>query len=156
MHAIYPLTLAALLFAVGVYGLLARRNAVAVLMAIELLLNAANLNLVTFSSLLRDQYGMGQVFTVFLITVAAAETGLGLAIVLLLYRNRGTAAIDDARELGEDGALGLKRVPQQPDGEGSEAGTAAGNASATNVPATNVPAGNAAATTAPAPKAVTK
>ena len=117
MHAIYPLTLAALLFAVGVYGVLARRNAVAVLMAIELLLNAVNLNLVTFSSLLRDQYGMGQVFTIFLITVAAAETGLGLAIVLLLYRNRGNAAIDDARDLGEDGALGLKRVPQQGDGD---------------------------------------
>ena len=111
MHAVYPLTLAALLFAVGVYGMLARRNAVAVLMAVELLLNAVNLNLVTFSALLRDRYGMGQVFTIFLITVAAAETGLGLAIVLLLYRNRGSAAIDDARELGEDGALGLKRVP---------------------------------------------
>lgn len=140
MHAIYPLTLAALLFAVGVYGLLARRNAVAVLMAIELLLNAVNLNLVTFSSLLRDQYGMGQVFTIFLITVAAAETGLGLAIVLLLYRNRGTAAIDDARDLGEDGALGLRRVPPQADGDGE------GNA-------------DADATTASAarpPKAVTK
>ena len=117
MHAIYPLTLGALLFAVGVYGVLARRNAVAVLMAVELLLNAANLNLVTFSILLRDQYGMGQVFTFFLITVAAAETGLGLAIVLLLYRNRGTAAIDDARDLGEDGALGLRRIPQQADGQ---------------------------------------
>ncbi|NUR31006.1 MAG: NADH-quinone oxidoreductase subunit NuoK [Catenulispora sp.] len=111
MHAVYPLTLAALLFAVGVYGLLARRNAIAVLMAVELMLNAVNLNLVTFSALLRDQLGMGQVFTVFLITVAAAETGLGLAIVLLLYRNRGTAAIDAARTLGEDGALGRKRLP---------------------------------------------
>ena len=109
MHAVYPLTLAALLFAVGVYGVLARRNAVAVLMAVELLLNAVNLNLVTFSSLLRDQFGIGQVFTIFLITVAAAETGLGLAIVLLLYRNRGSAAVDDARELGEDGAFGLPR-----------------------------------------------
>jgi NADH-quinone oxidoreductase subunit K len=125
MHAIYPLTLAALLFAVGVYGVLARRNAVAVLMAIELLLNSVNLNLVTFSSLLRDQYGMGQVFTIFLITVAAAETGLGLAIVLLLYRNRGTAAIDDARDLGEDGAFGLKRVPQQADGNGDSASESA-------------------------------
>ena len=113
MHTIYPLTLGALLFAIGVYGVLARRNAVAVLMAIELLLNAVNLNLVTFSSVFRDQYGMGQLFTVFLITIAAAETGLGLAIVLLLYRNRGTAAVDDARELGEDGAFGLRRVPDQ-------------------------------------------
>jgi NADH-quinone oxidoreductase subunit K len=110
MHAVYPLTLAALLFAVGVYGILARRNAVAVLMAIELLLNAVNLNLVTFSSLLQDQYGMGQVFTIFLITVAAAETGLGLAIILLLYRNRGTAAIDAQRELAEDGSIGRPRA----------------------------------------------
>lgn len=101
MHAIYPLTLAALLFAVGVHGILARRNAVAILMAIELLLNAVNLNLVTFSSILRDQYGMGQIFAIFLITVAAAETGLGLAIILLLFRNRGTAAIDEQRELSE-------------------------------------------------------
>lgn len=114
MHTIYPLTLGALLFAVGVYGVLARRNAVAVLMAIELLLNAVNLNLVTFSSVFRDQFGVGQLFTVFLITIAAAETGLGLAIVLLLYRNRGTAAVDDARALGEDGAFGLGRVPAQP------------------------------------------
>jgi NADH-quinone oxidoreductase subunit K len=118
MHAVYPLTLAALLFAVGVYGVLVRRNAVAVLMAIELLLNAVNLNLVAFSALLRDQYGLGQVFTIFLITVAAAETGLGLAIVLLLYRNRGSAAVDDARELGEDGAFGLPR--QAADAEESE------------------------------------
>jgi NADH-quinone oxidoreductase subunit K len=117
MHTIYPLTLGALLFATGVYGVLARRNAVAVLMAIELLLNAVNLNLVTFSSVFRDQYGMGQIFTVFLITVAAAETGLGLAIVLLLYRNRGTAAVDDARELGEDGAFGLHRLPDQKTGD---------------------------------------
>jgi NADH-quinone oxidoreductase subunit K len=116
MHTIYPLTLGALLFAVGVYGVLARRNAVAVLMAIELLLNAVNLNLVTFSSVFRDEFGIGQLFTVFLITIAAAETGLGLAIVLLLYRNRGTAAVDDARDLGEDGAFGLRRVPAQTGG----------------------------------------
>jgi NADH-quinone oxidoreductase subunit K len=115
MHAVYPLTLAALLFAVGVYGVLARRNAVAILMAIELLLNAVNVNLVTFSSLLRDQYGMGQVFTIFLITVAAAETGLGLAIVLLLYRNSGTAAIDEQRELAEDGSIGQPRAPAEQD-----------------------------------------
>jgi NADH-quinone oxidoreductase subunit K len=121
MHAIYPLTLAALLFATGVYGVLARRNAVAVLMAVELLLNAVNLNLVTFSSLLRDQFGMGQVFTIFLITVAAAETGLGLAIVLMLYRNRGSAAIDDARDLGEDGAFGLRRLPGQAGGQDDQA-----------------------------------
>src|SRR5258708_6175195 len=113
MHAIYPLTLAAVLFAVGVYGMLARRNAVAILMAIELMLNAVNLNLVTFSSLLRDQYGMGQIFTIFLITVSAAETGLGLAIILLLYRNRGTAAIDEQRELGETSGAAEPSEPSE-------------------------------------------
>jgi NADH-quinone oxidoreductase subunit K len=101
MHAVYPLGLAALLFGVGVYGVLARRNAITVLMAIELLLNAVNLNLVTFSTMLRDRFGIGQVFTLFLITIAAAETGVGLAVVLLLYRRRGSADVDAARELGE-------------------------------------------------------
>jgi NADH-quinone oxidoreductase subunit K len=120
MHAVYPLTLGALLFAVGVYGVLARRNAVAVLMAIELLLNAVNLNLVTFSSILRDQYGMGQIFTIFLITVAAAETGLGLAIVLLLFRNRGSSAIDQQRELGEDGSIGRPRASVENTGDAAE------------------------------------
>jgi NADH-quinone oxidoreductase subunit K len=101
MHAVYPLGLAALLFGVGVYGVLARRNAITVLMAVELLLNAVNLNLVTFSTMLRDTLGVGQVFTLFLITIAAAETGVGLAVVLLLHRRRGTADIDAARALGD-------------------------------------------------------
>jgi NADH-quinone oxidoreductase subunit K len=101
MHAVYPLALGALLFSIGLYGVLARRNAIAVLMAIELLLNAVTLNLVAFGAILRDRYGMGQVFTLFIITIAAAETGLGLAIVLLLYRQRATADVGEARALAE-------------------------------------------------------
>jgi NADH-quinone oxidoreductase subunit K len=101
MHAVYPLLLGALLFAIGLYGVLARRNAITVLMAIELLLNAVTINLIAFGSLIRDQYNVGQVFTLFVITIAAAETGLGLAIVLMIYRQRGTAAVDEQRELAE-------------------------------------------------------
>ena len=101
MHAVYPLLLGALLFAIGLYGVLARRNAITILMAIELLLNAVTINLIAFGSLIRDQYNVGQVFTLFVITIAAAETGLGLAIVLMIYRQRGTAAVDEQRELAE-------------------------------------------------------
>jgi len=89
------LVLAALLFSLGVYGLLARRNVVLVLLAIELMLNAVNLNLVAFEAMLRDSLATGQVFAIFVITVAAAEVGIGLAIVLLIFRNRATANIDE-------------------------------------------------------------
>jgi len=106
MHAVYPLLLGALLFAIGLYGVLARRNAITILMAIELLLNAVTINLIAFGSLLSqfpgvDPYNVGQVFTLFVITIAAAETGLGLAIVLMIYRQRGTAAVDEQRDLAE-------------------------------------------------------
>ena len=80
------LLLGAALFAIGVYGVLARRNGVMVLMSIELILNAVNINLVAFGALHQDV--VGQVFALFVITVAAAEVGVGLAIVLLIYRNR--------------------------------------------------------------------
>ncbi len=89
------LILAALLFSLGVYGLLARRNAVLVLLAIELMLNAVNINLVAFEAMLRDTLATGQVFAIFVITVAAAEVGIGLAIVLLIFRNRATANVDE-------------------------------------------------------------
>lgn len=101
MHAVYPLLLGALLFAIGLYGVLARRNAITVLMAIELLLNAVTVNLVAFGSLIRDQFNIGQVFMLFIITLAAAETGLGLAIVLMIFRQRGNADIDGQRQLAE-------------------------------------------------------
>ncbi|MFE6056205.1 NADH-quinone oxidoreductase subunit NuoK [Kitasatospora sp. NPDC056446] len=101
MHLAYPVVLAALLFSVGVYGVLARRNAVLVLISVELMLNAVNLNLVAFDAWLRDSLHAGQALTLFTITVAAAEIGLGLAIVLLLFRARGTADIDRATVLGD-------------------------------------------------------
>jgi len=101
MHLLYPLLLSALLFAVGVYGLLARRNAVLVLMSVELMLNAVNLNLVAFDAWLRDALHSGQVFALFVITIAAAEVGVGLAIVLQVFRVRATVAIDELDDLAE-------------------------------------------------------
>ncbi len=89
------LLLAALLFSMGVYGLLARRNAVMVLLAVELMLNAVNINLVAFQSALQTPQAVGQIFAIFVITVAAAEVGIGLAIVLLIFRNRRSANLDD-------------------------------------------------------------
>jgi NADH-quinone oxidoreductase subunit K len=95
MPLVYPLLLAAFLFGVGIYGVLARRNAVLVLMSVELMLNAVNINLVAFNAYLRDQLVGGQVFALFVIAVAAAEVGIGLAIVLLIFRNRETVNLDE-------------------------------------------------------------
>jgi NADH-quinone oxidoreductase subunit K len=83
----------AVLFSCGVYGVLARRNAVLVLMSIELMLNAVNVNLVAFSGYLHQV--TGQIFALFVITVAASEVGIGLAIVILIYRNRETINVDE-------------------------------------------------------------
>lgn len=80
------LLLAAFLFCVGVYGVLARRNGVLVLMSVELILNAVNINFVAFGAF--NHTVAGQVFALFTIAIAAAEVGVGLAIVLLIYRNR--------------------------------------------------------------------
>ncbi len=90
-----PLVLffSAILFSAGVYGVLARRNAVLVLMSIELMLNAVNVNLVAFSQALKSV--SGQVFALFVIAVAAAEVGIGLAIVILIFRNRETINVDE-------------------------------------------------------------
>ncbi|WP_433146963.1 NADH-quinone oxidoreductase subunit NuoK [Actinomadura nitritigenes] len=101
MHLAYPTVVAALLFSVGVYGVLARRNAILVLMSVELMLNAVNLNLVTFDMRFRDRLHGGQVLTLFTIVIAAAEVGLGLAIVLLVFRNRQMVDIDRLRALSE-------------------------------------------------------
>ena len=87
------LLLGAVLFCIGVYGVLARRNGVAVLMSVELILNAVSINLVAFGAL-NGNLG-GQVFALFVITVAAAEVGVGLAIVLLIYRNRRSVDLDE-------------------------------------------------------------
>ncbi|MEU8306072.1 NADH-quinone oxidoreductase subunit NuoK [Actinomadura sp. NPDC048955] len=102
MHLAYPTVVAALLFSVGVYGVLARRNAILVLMSVELMLNAVNLNLVTFDVWYRDRLHGGQVLTLFTIVIAAAEIGLGLAIVLLVFRNRQMIDVDRLRALAEE------------------------------------------------------
>jgi NADH-quinone oxidoreductase subunit K len=95
MPLLYPLIFAAFLFCAGVYGVLARRNAVMVLMSIELMLNAVNVNLIAFNAYLQDKLLAGQVFALFVVAVAAAEVGIGLAIVLLIFRNRETVNIDE-------------------------------------------------------------
>jgi NADH:ubiquinone oxidoreductase subunit K len=89
------LVLAALLFSIGIYGVLVRRNAVLVLLSVELMLTAVNINLVAFGSYIQDQMLAGQVFALFVIAVAAAEVGIGLAIVVLIFRNRSSANIDE-------------------------------------------------------------
>src|SRR3712207_7107038 len=101
MPLLYPLVFAAFLFSAGVYGVLARRNAVLMLMSIEIMLNAVNVNLVAFNAWLRDTLLAGQMFALFVITVAAAEVGVGLAIVLLIFRNKETVDVDEMRELSD-------------------------------------------------------
>ncbi|NJQ02959.1 NADH-quinone oxidoreductase subunit NuoK [Streptomyces zingiberis] len=118
MHLAYPAVLAALLFCTGLYGVLARRNAILVLMSVELMLNAVNLNLVAFDVWLRDTLHAGQALTLFVITVAAAEIGIGLAIVLLVFRRRGDSGIDRLRDTAEPPD---PRPGGAPDGAGTPA-----------------------------------
>jgi NAD(P)H-quinone oxidoreductase subunit 4L len=89
------LILAAAMFSLGVYGLLVRRNIVLILLSVELMLAAVNINLIAFEAVLRTSEAIGQVFAVFVITVAAAEVGIGLAIVLMIFRNRKSANVDE-------------------------------------------------------------
>ncbi|MDB5677581.1 NADH-quinone oxidoreductase subunit NuoK [Sphingomonas bacterium] len=92
------LVVAAILFAMGVMGLIAnRKNLIIMLMAIELILLAVNLNLVAFSAYLHDL--VGQVFAMFVLTVAAGEAAIGLAILVIYFRGRGTIAVDDANRM---------------------------------------------------------
>lgn len=88
------LTLGAVLFALGLYGMTASRNAVRVLMSIELMLNAVNINLVAFSHYVDAPLLRGQIFAIFVLTIAAAEAAVGLAIVLAIYRNMATVDMD--------------------------------------------------------------
>ncbi len=91
------LLLGAVLFCIGVYGVIARKNAVMVLMSIELILNAVNLNLLAFA--LRNGSPDGHVFALYVIAIAAAEVGVGLGLVLLIFRNKRTIALDELSEM---------------------------------------------------------
>ncbi|MED4601470.1 NADH-quinone oxidoreductase subunit NuoK [Paenibacillus validus] len=93
------LTLAAILFCIGLYGALSKKNAVIVLLSIELMLNAVNLNLVAFSKFGAQPSLTGQIFSLFNITVAAAEAAVGIAILIALYRNKGTTDVGDMDSL---------------------------------------------------------
>jgi len=88
------LSLSALLFCIGIFGVLTRRNAIGILMAIELLFNAVNINFVAFARYINPQGLTGQVFTIFVITVAAAEAAVGLAIIILIYRQHKGVEVD--------------------------------------------------------------
>ncbi len=92
---IWYLVVAAILFSIGVYGVLARRNAVAILMGIELMLNAVNINLVAFWRYLQPDKMVGQAFAAFVFVVAAAEAAVGLALIISVYRNRNTVDVED-------------------------------------------------------------
>lgn len=89
------LILSAILFCVGLYGALSKKNAVIVLLSIELMLNAVNLNLVAFAKLGVNPSLTGQIFSLFTITVAAAEAAVGIAILIALYRNKGTSDVTE-------------------------------------------------------------
>ncbi len=88
------LTVAAILFSIGIFGIfMNRKNVIVILMSVELILLAVNINFVAFSSYLNDMGG--QIFTMFILTVAAGEAAIGLAILVIYYRNRGTIAVED-------------------------------------------------------------
>ncbi len=89
------IVLSSILFSIGVYGVLARRNAVLILMSVELMLNAVSINMVAFAVYTAPTLFVGIIFAIFVITIAAAEVGLALAIVLRVFRNRGTANVDE-------------------------------------------------------------
>ncbi len=91
----YVLVVSAILFCLGLYGVLARRNAIMILLSIELMLNAVNINLVAFAVYLSPSEMTGIIFALFIIAVAAAEIGLALAVVLRLYRSRASVNVDE-------------------------------------------------------------
>ena len=95
------LVLAAGLFCIGLYGVLSRRNAIGILMGIELMLNAVNINLITFWRYMDPANVTGQIFAIFVFTVAAAEVAVGLALVIAIYRNRDTVIVEDINLLKE-------------------------------------------------------
>ncbi|MCQ9134084.1 MULTISPECIES: NADH-quinone oxidoreductase subunit NuoK [Streptomyces] len=135
MHLVYPAVLSALLFCTGLYGVLARRNAILILMSVELMLNAVNLDLVAFdvwlSKTADETLHSGQALTLFTIAIAAAEIGIGLAIVLAVHRNRGTADIDRLRDTAEGHESHEVSAADGPDTDVPATGTAAEKAEAT-------------------------
>jgi len=97
MTIIQFVLLASALFSIGLYGVITRKNAVLVLASVELMLAAVNINLVAFDVYLQDVLHAGQIFSLFIIALAAAEVGIGIAIVLMIFRNRQSADPDDLR-----------------------------------------------------------
>ncbi|NHZ71173.1 MAG: NADH-quinone oxidoreductase subunit NuoK [Proteobacteria bacterium] len=91
--------LSSALFSLGLYGVITRRNAVLVLASVELMLAAVNVNLVAFDTYLQDQLKSGQMLSLFVIALAAAEVAIGIAIVLMIYRNRHSADVDELRSM---------------------------------------------------------
>jgi NADH-quinone oxidoreductase subunit K len=142
MHVVYPAVVAALLFSIGIYGVLARRNAILVLMSVELMLGGVNLNLVVFDMWLRDRLHGGQALALFTIVIAAAEVGLGLAIVLLVFRTHRTIDVDALHALREDrGPAAADRPAERgPAGGDSAEDESADNESAEGVSAEDEPA----------------
>ncbi len=113
MSLAYPLVLSALLFSLGVFGVLARRNAVLVLVSVELMLTAANINLVAFDAWWSDALHGGRVLALFVITIAVAETALGLAILLLLFRMTRSTDLDGSGSTDETSQRAGTSVPAQ-------------------------------------------
>jgi NADH-quinone oxidoreductase subunit K len=95
MTIIQFIVVAAALFSMGLYGVITRKNAVLILASVELMLAAVNINLVSFDTYLQDQLHSGQIFSLFIIAIAAAEFGIGIAIILMIYRNRQSADVDE-------------------------------------------------------------
>jgi NADH-quinone oxidoreductase subunit K len=95
MTVIQFILVGAALFSMGLYGVITRKNAVLILASVELMLAAVNINMVTFDTYLQDQLHSGQIFSLFIIALAAAEVGIGIAIVLMIFRNRQSADVDE-------------------------------------------------------------
>ncbi len=95
----YYIALSATLLCVGIYGVLARRNAILVLLSVEIMLNSVNINLIAFSRYITPDTIVGQIYTIFAMAAGAAEIGIGLAVVLLIYRGRETVNVDEVNML---------------------------------------------------------
>ncbi|NUT32942.1 MAG: NADH-quinone oxidoreductase subunit NuoK [Hamadaea sp.] len=121
MHPFIPYAVASLVFGLGVIGVLRRRNAILLLMSVELMLNAVNLILVTADATLPGVAPTGQIFTLFVIVIAAAEIGVGLAVVLQLFRLRAAVDVDEiplATPADDDTASAASVVPDVPTTQG--------------------------------------